>query len=99
MKHGPKSLTVRIGAAVFLIGAIAIQLYALRELENSTSWITWVEDSEIAETVGQPDPRIAGLRWPAEWYVSSTEMQPFREFFRSHCEGKKGIAAASCVSN
>jgi hypothetical protein len=84
---------------LLLIAGIAAQLYALRELKNSTSWITWVDGDEVAAAASDPDPEIGGIRWPAVWYASAGEMEPFRRFFNEHCGGLRGIAAASCVSN
>jgi hypothetical protein len=39
------------------------------------------------------------IEFPVQWYATSQELEPFREEFERHCAGRRGLLAATCLSD
>ncbi|NNE65043.1 MAG: hypothetical protein HKN33_00635, partial [Pyrinomonadaceae bacterium] len=88
---------------IVLIGFLAVltiaQLYLLKSMHYTTSSISWFEvDEGLKQADPSPDFEIGNLEFDLDAYTKASELQAFREFFSKYCEGRKGIEAASCMS-
>jgi hypothetical protein len=78
--------------------ALAGQLWTLRSLDYSTSWVTWLSTQDLTDEPPSPNFSVEGLQWDVERYKQAPELQFFRGYFEEHCQGLKGVHAASCLS-
>lgn len=86
---------------LFLLGfVISTQIFALKWLDYSTSSISWFSAAEEAKNIQTPinEFQTGNLVWDVKMYSEASELEPFRRYFSAHCEGLKGLAAASCLS-
>lgn len=85
---------------LFAVALVTIlQLYALKELDYSTSTISW---AAVDEAMVPPDSnaefQIRDFSWDVREARTSQELRVFREFYSRNCTGTKGLTAASCLS-
>ena len=92
------SIKKLLGVCLVLIIALGAQLLLLKSLDYSTSWVTWLSTEELTTSPPTPNFRVGGLEWDVELYTQASELQFFRQYFEEHCQGLKGIPAASCLS-
>jgi len=81
---------------IVLLLLIFFQLFCLRELPYSTSLLERTSHKNIT----QPSPNfsINAMEWDVDFYKSSPELEPFRKYFQTHCQGKSGVSAAMCLT-
>lgn len=91
--------SLKIGFIILLLGLIALQLIVMKSLHYTTSSVSWYSIEE-AENEEKPSPNFAvgNLKFDVEEYSKAKELEPFRIYYRENCDGKKGIKAASCLS-
>lgn len=77
--------------------ALVIELFVLRELPYSTSWIEAVTESEVASKP-TPNFRIGSSVWLVDQYAKEPSLEPFREEFERTCSGKAGVEAGICAA-
>ena len=92
--------TIRKQLAICLVLFLAVtaQLWLLKSLAYSTSWVTWLSAEDMTTPPPAPNFRVGGLEWDVDYYKRAPELQFFREYFEQHCHELKGIRAASCLS-
>jgi len=81
--------------AVTLLGVCAFQLFMLKLLPNSTSWI---EPSVLDERAPDPNFRVGSIEWDVSRYAREPQFEPLRAFFRNTCQNERGLKAAICVA-
>ena len=87
------------GTVLFIL--LVLQLAALRALPYSTSLLENVAPEEVMAQSEHPQKgfSIGSIRWDIRRYANDPRLEPFRHYFREYCNGKKGIAAALCLSD
>ena len=76
---------------------VVLQLAVLRQMNYSSCVIFGADPAEV-DLAPTPDFQIGRLSWPVSDLARSEALAPFRRDFQKHCDGKRGMAAALCVS-
>jgi hypothetical protein len=77
---------------------VALATYALKALPYSTSWIEQVELTDVKPQRPNPDFSLGSLRWEVSHYAVDPMLEPLREYYRAHANGKKGVEAARLIT-
>jgi Transglutaminase-like superfamily len=77
---------------------VALATLALEKLPYSTSWIEHVHLADLKPQRPDPDFRLGSLRWEVTHYAVDPMLEPLREYYRSHANGKKGVEAARLIT-
>ena len=77
---------------------VALATYALKILPYSTSLIEHVESTDVESQRPDPDFNLGSLRWEVSRYAVDPRLEPLRNYYRAHADGKKGLEAAQLIS-
>jgi len=77
---------------------VALATYALKILPYSTSLIEHVESTDVESPRPDPDFNLGSLRWEVSRYTVDPRLEPLRNYYRAHADGKKGLEAARLIT-
>jgi hypothetical protein len=80
------------------LALVALASYALKVLPYSTSFIEHVESTDVESRRPDPDFSLGSLRWEVSRYAVDPRLEPLRNYYRAHANGKKGLEAAQLIT-
>jgi hypothetical protein len=94
----PLALQPMIRLSVAGFGLAAIAAVAVVRLPYRTAQLTAVGESSAAPAA-DGSFHVGPMTWDVPRYAREPALEPLRAFFRAHCAGRSGFAAATCVSD